>query len=149
MKTKILKTELQNEEYANLINLQDYEGIAFKLNYQPLVLNSSLPNKVWKSPKLLDFFNTLSLSEVLELYKIPNLISDIRTSVDSKNKDNLIAYLQIVQTLISKESADKIQLILEQTENDPEYQQYIKGDSRAQQLGIYPVSSSDVQGALN
>ena len=60
-----------------------------------------------------------------------------------------MAYLMIVQGLISPESAGKIQALLEATEDDPGYQQYIKSESRAQQLGIYPVSSFEVQGALN
>jgi hypothetical protein len=149
MKNEILKTELQNEQYADLVDSQDYQAIANQLNYQPLILNPLPQGKVWKCPEMLDLFGALTPGEALELYKIPNLVSDIRLSVDLRSKDNLMAYLMIVQGLISAESASKIQVLLEATEDDPGYQQYIKGESRSQQLGIYPVSSFEVQGVLN
>lgn len=149
MKAEILKTELENEQYADLIGLQDYQAIADQLNYQPMTLNPLPQGRVWKCPEMLDLFGALTPGEALELYKIPNLVSDIRLSVDLKSKDNLMAYLMIVQGLISPESAGKIQALLEATEDDLGYQQYIKSESRAQQLGIYPVSSFEVQGALN
>ena len=149
MKAEILKTELENEQYADLIDLQDYQAIADQLNHQPMTLNPLPQGRVWKCPEMLDLFGALTPGEALELYKIPNLVSDIRLSVDLKSKDNLMAYLMIVQGLISPESAGKIQSLLEATEDDPGYQQYIKSESRAQQLGIYPVSSFEVQGALN
>jgi hypothetical protein len=51
--------------------------------------------------------------------------------------------------VLSQSSYDAIIAKLGETEPDPSYQSQIPGQSRAEDLGVYPVNASQVQEALN
>ena len=150
-KIEILKTELTKPEYADLVNVdhQNYPAISQLLNNRPLIPNPAEQQTVWKCPTILQLFAAITPSEAIELYKIPGLISDIRTSIDLKNQANLQAYFLMVEGLVGAGSQANLQALLNDVEPDPNYQLQISGQSRADELGIYPVSDIDVQGALN
>lgn len=148
-KTEILKTELAKPEYQELVALQNYPAIAQLLNNRQIAPNPTPQSDVWKCPTILEVFAAITPTEAIELYKIPGLVADIRMSLDSKNQANLEAYFLMVQSLISTESQANLQTLLTATEPDPKYQSQILEQSKAEELGIYPVSEIDVQGALN
>lgn len=148
-KIEILRVELAKPEYDDLVAAQNYPAIAQLLNNKPLIPNPTPQETVWKCPTILELFGAITPTEAVELYKIPGLIADIRTSIDLRNKPNLEAYFSMVQSLVSPTSATNLQALLNATELDHSYQSQILGVSRAEELGIYPVSEVDVQGALN
>lgn len=146
---QIIKTELTNPSYASLITVQDYVGIANLLNQIPLIPNPVAQATVDKLPGILDLFGAIAPAEAVEIYKIPGLVQDIRTATETSNKAALQAYFVIASTLLSQQSQTAVQTLLNQTQPDPNYQSQISGQSRAEQLGIYPVSPSQIQEALN
>lgn len=150
-KIEILKTELAKPEYAELVNVeqQNYPAIAQLLNNKPSIPNPVPQEAVWKCPTILELFGAITPTEAIELYKIPWLVADIRTSIDLKNQANLQAYFLMIQALVSAESQANLQALLTATQLDPSYQSQIPGQSKAEELGIYPVNEIDVQGALN
>lgn len=148
-KTEILQQELTNPFYQQMVTEQDYPGIAMILNSNPVSPNPVPQGNVWKCPTILELFGAITPTEAIELYKIPGLVADIRTSIDLKSQTNLEAYFSIIQSLVSAESQTSLQTLLTATEPDPNYRDFILGLSKAEELGIYPVSEIDVQGALN
>ncbi|QLE42269.1 hypothetical protein FD723_18795 [Nostoc sp. C052] len=146
---EILKSELAKSEYTALVQSQDYPAIASLLNKKPLIPNPVGQITVDKLPTILELFAAITPAEAIEIYKIPGLVADIRVAADSKNKASLQAYLVIVSGLLSQQSKDAVQILLNQTQLDPNYQSQIPGQSKAEQLGVYPVSPSQVQEALN
>lgn len=148
-KIEILQQELKSSFYQQMVESQDYPGIAMLLNSNPVDPNPEPQSEVWKCPQILELFAAITPTEAIELYKIPNLVADIRISIDLKNQANLEAYFLIVQSLVSAESQANLQTLLTATQPDPNYRNFITRQSRAEELGIYPVSEIDVQGALN
>lgn len=150
-KIEILRQELAKPEYQELVNVeqQDYSAIAQLLNNRPIIPNPVPQENVWKCPQILELFAAITPQEGIELYKIPNLVEDIRTAINERKRESLNAYFSMVQSLVRPASVSNLQALLNQEISDSNYQQNILGLSKAQELNIYPVSEIDVQGALN
>lgn len=149
MKIDILAQELEKTEYADLVAAQNYPAIAARLNQKPLIDNPTPQGKIPKPINILDLFRCVTPQEGLEIYKIPNLKPDIDHAIAGNLRDNLTALLAIASEVISVESATKIQALLNEEISDPNHQSQILGQSRAEELDIYPVADEDVQAALN
>lgn len=145
----ILKTELQKSTYADLIVQQNYPAIASILNNAPLIPNPLQQSMIWNCPSILELFAAITPNEALQIYQIPNFVADIRMAIDQSAKDSLFAYLEMAKTLISETSRNKLENLLGMEQPDPNYQPQILGRSIAETLGIYPVSESEIQEALN
>jgi hypothetical protein len=146
---EIIKTELANPSYVSLIAAQDYLGIANLLNQKPLIPNPVTQATVAKLPGILDLFGAIAPAEAVEIYKIPELVGDIRSATQIGDKAALQAYFVIASSLLSQQSQTAVTTLLNQTQLDPNYQSQIPGQSKAEQLGIYPVTPSQIQEALN
>jgi hypothetical protein len=149
MKIDIIAQELEKSEYTNLVAAQDYPGLAQQLNQKPLIDNPTSQADIPKPITILELFNCVTHQEGLEIYKIPNLKPDIDHAIANNLRQNLAALLAIVSQLISEESSGKIQALLSDEIPDPSYQSQVLGQSRAEELGIYPVTNEDIQSALN
>jgi hypothetical protein len=146
---EIIKEELTKEQYALLVEDQDYPVIANQLNEKPLIPNPTPQATVPKIPAILELFGAIAPVEAIEIYKIPGLVGDIRTAAETRNKAALEAYFTIVSGLLSEKSKTAITALLNQTQLDPNYRAQINGQSKAELLQIYPVTASQVQEALN
>jgi hypothetical protein len=149
MEVDILAEELKKTEYADLVSVQNYPGIVKRLNQKPLIDNPVTQENIPKPITILDLFSCVTAQEGLEIYKIPNLKPDIDHAITNNMRDNLTALLAITSQLISTESATKIQALLNEEIPDPSYQDQVLGQSRSEELGIYPVTNEDIQKALN
>jgi hypothetical protein len=149
MKIDIIAQELEKPEYSSLAAAQDYPGLSQQLNQKPLINNPTPQADIPKPITILELFNCVTPQEGLEIYKIPNLKPDIDHAIANSLRQNLAALLAIVSQLISEESSGKIQALLSEEIPDPSYQPQISGQSRAEELGIYPVTNEDIQSALN
>lgn len=141
----IIKSELEKPDYADLVKAQDYQGIADNLNDRPLIPNPVPQSHVDKLPTILELFGAIAPAEAIEIYKLPGLVSDIRTAAETKDKAALLAYLTIVSSLLSQKSKDAIAALLAQTELDPSYQSQVSAQSIAETLGIDPVTPGQIQ----
>lgn len=149
-KIDTLKVELAKPEYGDLVATQNYSGIAQLLNNKPLIPNS-VPQQ--QLPKTVTIENVIGLVTPQERFAI----SETRTydrMLDAANQGRFDWVLGNLETLlgggvISQGSYDGIVAKFQETELDPNYQTQILGQSKAEELGIYPVSEIDVQGALN
>lgn len=147
-----LRTELAKEDYASLVSSQDYVAIASLLNELPLVDNPTPRQQVPLVPSIDELYRAITPSEAVDVYKqLPTLLSDIRNALIARNTLFLESYFAISSAsgLISNESLGKVQALLVRTQPDPTYQAKVPGDSIAHTLGIFPVTSSQVQEALN
>lgn len=147
---EILQAELANTEYAGLVQSQNYPAIANQLNNRPLIVNPVTQTNVPKIPTIEEVVTLVTPQETFA-------ISETRTYdrvLDALRQRNLTWIIGNTQTLLaggvlSQSSYDAIIARLQETEPDPNYQSEIPGQSRAEVLGIYPVTSSQVQEALN
>ena len=147
---EILRTELANTEYADLVTAQNYPAIANLLNNRPLIANPDTQTEVPKIPTIEEVATLVSPQEAFA-------VSETKTYdrvLDALQQRNLTWIIGNTQTLLaggvlSQSSYDAIIAKLEETEPDPSYQSQIPGQSRAEDLGVYPVSASQVQEALN
>jgi hypothetical protein len=146
----ILKTELNSIEYADLVKSQNYPAIADLLNNRP-----SIPNPVPQAnvPKIPTIEEVITLVKPQEVFAISETKTYDRV-LDALRQKNLTLIIGNTQTLLaggvlSQSSYDAIIAKLEETEPDPSYQSQIPGQSRAEDLGVYPVNASQVQEALN
>lgn len=152
MKLEILKQELAKPEYASLVNVeqQNYPAIAALLNNKPLIPNPIPQQQV---PKQVTIEDVVGLVTSQERFVIAETKTYDRI-LDAARQNRFDWMLGNLQTLlsggvISQGSYDAIVAKFQETELDPNYQPQILGQSKAEELGIYPVSEIDVQGALN
>jgi len=145
----ILKTELANSQYQALVQAQDYPGLASQLNNRPLIANPTPQTAIPKIPGILDLFNAVTPAEAISIYQIPGLVQDIRNAITNGTLQDLQAYLTIAGGMLSANSKTAVSALLAQTQPDPNYQTQISSPSRAEVLGIYPVTPAQVQEALN
>lgn len=147
---EVLKTELANPDYADLVAEQNYPAIANLLNNRPSIPNPTPQADVPKIPTIEEVVTLVTRQEAFA-------ISETRTYdrvLDALRQRNLAWIIGNTETLLaggilSQSSYDAIIAKLEETELDPNYQSQIPGQSRAEVLGIYPVADSQVQEALN
>lgn len=119
------------------------------LNQKPLIPNPSAQITVDKLPSILELFGAIAPAEAIEIYKIPGLVQDIRTATQIGDKAALQAYFVIASSLLSQQSQNAVGTLLSQTQLDPNHQLQIPGQSKSEQLEIYPVTPSQIQEALN
>ena len=150
-KTEILQTELAKSEYQEWVEQQNYPAIAELLNSRPLIPNPVEQQTIWKCPTIDEIMTAVTVVEAGQLYDKPGLIADIRIALDSKIQARVEFYFSIVLSynLLSAESQASLQALLTDTHLDPNYRSQILGQSKSDELGIYPVLDIDVQGALN
>ncbi len=145
----ILITELENEQYEDLVTAQNYPAIAAQLNLRPLIDNPLPQQDIPKQLTLVDLFQAITPEEAVETFKIPGLLDRIETVVNANDRVNIIILFAIVKTFISQNSQNNLTDLLAETEPDPSWQAQIIGTSRAEELGIHPVNEMQVQSALN
>jgi hypothetical protein len=147
---EILKTELIKEEYTPLIESQSYDSIANILNERLLIPNPTPQTEVSKIPTIESIAGLVTPQERFAIAET-RTYDRILDAVRQNRIDWIIANLQTLLGggVISQNSYDAIITVLEETELDPNYQPQIPGQSKAESLGIYPVTASQVQEALN
>jgi hypothetical protein len=150
-KITILQTELESSEYTVLVSNQDYPAIANLLNNKPLIDNPEPQADVPTQLSLLALFEAITPLEGAEFFKNYNgsFINRIEQAVNANDRQNIEALFGIVKTFISQESQNNVTALLDLTEPDPNWQPQVLGQSRAEELDIYPVSAQEVQEALN
>ncbi len=145
----ILRTELENEQYEDLVTAQNYPAIATQLNFRPLIDNPVPQEQIPKQLTLVDLFQSITPQEAVETFKIPGLLDRIELVINANDRVNIAILFEIVKTYISQISQSNLTDLLAQTEPDPNWQAQILRTSRAEELGIYPVNEMQVQSALN
>ncbi|ACC81135.1 hypothetical protein [Nostoc punctiforme] len=149
-KITILRDELELSEYEQLVTAQNFPAIASLLNQKPLINNPVPQEKLPKQLTLVDLFQQgITPQEALETFKIPGLLDRIEMVINANDRINISILFEIVKTFISQNSKDNLTALLALTEPDPNWQAQIPGQSRAEELKIYPVNEQEVQEALN
>ncbi|MFN6560013.1 MAG: hypothetical protein RMY28_009415 [Nostoc sp. ChiSLP01] len=148
-KITILRTELELPEYGQLVAAQNYSAIANLLNNKPLIANPVPQEEIPKQLTLVNLFQAITPQEAVETFKIPGLLDRVESVVNANDRVNISILFEIVKTYISQDSKDNLTNLLSLTEPDPNWQSQVVGLSRAEQLGIYPITNSEVQEALN
>lgn len=146
---EILKTELASNQYQSLVVAQNYQAIANQLNNRPLIANTATQQTVPLIPSIENVYAAITPEEALTLYQIPGLVDGIKQAITLASLPDLQIYFAIASTKLSTQSQINVQALLAKTQLDPNYQSQVPGQSRADQLGIYPVNSAQVQAALN
>ena len=141
---KILQDELKKPEYADLT----YQAIANLLNEKPLIPNPVPPQQVQRFPNIIELLEAVTVQERVAITSIPTLFTTIQNAVRGRDAESLAACKLIADGLLSEESRGAIAPLLSQTEPDPNYQNQIQGQSKAELLGIYPVTAAQVQEVL-
>lgn len=152
MNYEILKTEITQDEYADLRDAQDYEGIAAALNLISLVDNPVRQTNTPKRLTLGGIFSTIAATtpaDVAKLALIPGWIVDrAEEAINANDRESMANYLAIAGSQLSAGSKAALAALLAEVEPDPSWQAYIAGQSVAQSLGLGVVTSSDVQRVL-
>jgi hypothetical protein len=146
---EIIKQELEKPEYADLVTAQNYPAIALLMNAKPSISNPEPQQNIPKPLNILSLWQQITPQEALEVYKIPDLKSNIENAVDLNKRDSLEALIAIASLLVSEESKNKINALLAETIPDPNYKPFIEGQSIAQELGLELVFDFEIQAALN
>jgi hypothetical protein len=148
-KITILRTELELPEYEQIVATQNYPAIATLLNNRPLINNPVPQEKIPKQLTLVDLFQAITPQESVDTFKIPGLLDRIENVVNANDRINIAILFEVVKTYISQNSKDNLANLLALTEPDPNWQSQIFGQSRSEELNIYPVNEQEVQEALN
>jgi hypothetical protein len=147
---EIIKEELTKEEYALLVESQDYSAIAGLLNQKPLVPNLTPQAEVPRLPTIESIAALVTNEERFAIAET-RTYDRILDAVRQNRIDWITGNLQTLLGggILSQNSYDAIALKLQETQLDPSYQIQIQGQSKAELLGVYPVTASQVQEALN
>lgn len=152
-KIKIINQEIGNTLYKELVDKQDYPGLAKLLNTKPLIDNPNPVNQVPAQLKTIDFVNAVTAEELTLVLGIPGMLDNLRNAVNARDIETLTTSFAIISKILGDKLSDasklNIQTLLTSTIDDPNYPQQIQGLSRSEELGIYPVFDSDIQTALN
>ncbi|MBN3993895.1 MAG: hypothetical protein HWQ36_26275 [Nostoc sp. NMS2] len=148
-KITTLKTELELPEYAQIVATQNYPGIAALLNQKPLIPNPVPQEELPKQLTLVNLFQAITPQEAVDTFKIPGLLDRIESVANGNDRVNIAILFEVVKTYISQNSKDNLANLLALTEPDPNWQSQIFGQSRSEELNIYPVNEQEVQEALN
>jgi hypothetical protein len=127
---------------------QDYPAIAAALNARPMIENPTARQIVPKTFTINDVFHAITPVEALELYKIPNFRQDVERALAQHDMTGIQNYMMIASSLLSPESLGKLGTLMVATEDDPNWQATIAGDSIAMVNGWGRVTEHDVQAAL-
>lgn len=152
-KIKIIIQELVDSKYKELIDKQDYPGLAKLLNTKPLIDNPDPVKQIPAQLKTIDFVNAVTAEELTLVLDVPGMLDNLRNAVNSRDIETLTTSFAIISKILGTNLSDasklNIQSLLTSTIDDPNYSAQIQGVSRAEELNIYPVFDSDIQAALN
>lgn len=146
---EIIKQELKDSKYLQLVKLQNYPALTSALNHKPLITNPQPQKEISEPITMMKLWMNITPQEGLELYRIPGLKNDVEEAIASNNRAGLMALVAIAAQIISEASAKKIQTLLAETMLDPNYKTQVEGESIAEQLGLEFVEEAEIQFALN
>lgn len=141
-------------------NLQNntYDYICQELNNKPLINNPSPIGQVPKEAKISDFLVIIQtsgsptedlaiVSSVAELIKVGDAIGSHLGLSTEGNIESLVNLLEA--NGLSESAVANIRARLAETEDNPNYQPKILGQSLAEENGLGRIKPEDVQYALN
>lgn len=153
-----LRDELQQPDYAAFVAAQDYPAIAAMLNERPQVEN---PESQQQTPKRLTLTQVFGAAVAIDpagvlnaVEKFGPLLSMAEAAVNLNDRPAMLVHMQIFGSQMSQEAQQALGALLSETEPDPNWQETVSGQSRAEALGLLStgsstVTSADVQGVLN
>lgn len=152
-KIEILAQELANSEYAEIVATQNYPAIAQLLNQNPLINNPTPQGVIPKPLSLLTLLDAVTQAELLSIKDVLGSFDGLGEIARTNDRPRLIGTLALIRKALgesfSQSSTNNIQALINETIPDPNYQSQIPGQSRAEELNIYPIDEHDVQAALN
>lgn len=145
----VLKTELRDARYTDLLALQDYEAIAAVLNDRPMIANPVPRPNVRLAFTWGTFIDLLAEAEVLGLYQYGALAADLRQALEMDNRTELLALWRAAKTKLTAATIAKVEAEFGKTRPDPNWTATVPGDSLATALGLPRVEARDVQAISN
>ena len=143
----ILRKELTQDPARIGYSQLDYTQCANLLNMKPTLPNPEQQKTVSSPPDRADILSCLTPAEILKLYTMPTLLEDVAWSIHAgtRERDPLVSAFASMLGAGSKKSFESL---LNQTQADPAYKEFIDGKSRAEELGLPFIKAADVQNAL-
>lgn len=142
----VLKTELQNARYAELLALQDYEAIAALLNDRPTVDNPVAQPDRAKRFTWATFLALLTVAERLALYTdYGNFAGDLRRTLEQDDRVEMIALWTAIKTVMLPATVTKVETAFAASEPDPTWSATIPGESIAMAHGWPRCEARDIQ----
>lgn len=131
----------------------NYEAIAAKLNAPTTIVNPVATAPQVASPvSLKQVMALVPATEMVQVYKqLPQLIPDLKSAIDTNDRDYMAVLLTIAatSTVISAATVTKLQTLLGSTVPDPTWSATVAGPSLASAAGLGTVTAAMVQRELN
>ncbi len=142
-----LTTELDDAAYTDLLTQRQYSVVAGLLNARATVPNPEAQEETPVTFTWGMFMSLLVPSDILVMYAYAHLADDLREALESDDRPIMFAIWAGLRTVLEPGSVSDVVAAFGDTEPDPNWPPTIFEPSRAQVLGLSPVSAQDAETA--